>query len=376
MKIGIDASAMLIAQKNGYENYTTSLISALAELLKKEFSDLDIYLYFYVGNVLADISFLDEYLPKLEQFPKRIYRYKPGYKYFLTSMTIFDRLDWIHLPVYMWANWFPCKVISTFHDACTKRLHEKGELEHEPLNLKYMIRTQLRISDAFVAVSESSKNDLAEFYGVPEEKISVVHHGLDPIFKFDSSASREVEDVYNLSPYILSVNAIQGNKNHIRLLRAFAHLRNEKNIPQILVLVGRDGWGCESIYGEIDKLNLGNSVRRLGFVPTDHLIGLYSGADLVVNPSLCEGFGLTILEALACDAIVAASNSTSLPEVGGQAVGYFDPYNVSSIADMIFRLLTEEKERIQLRKNSREQLDKFTWQKAAKDTVDVYRSLI
>jgi len=214
------------------------------------------------------------------------------------------------------------------------------------------------------------------FYGVSPQLINTVPHGVDPRFRFDAQEARRVNEFYDLPPYILSVNALQANKNYPRLLEAFALLRKEQHLTQVLVIVGREGWGSQEILNKLNSLDLGDSVRILGFVPAEHLVGLYSGADLVVNPSLCEGFGLPVLEALACDAIVAASNSTSLPEVGGQAVGYFDPYNVSSIADMIFRLLTEEKERIQLRKNSREQLDKFTWQNAAKDTVDVYRTLI
>jgi glycosyltransferase involved in cell wall biosynthesis len=374
-RIGIDASAMLIARKNGYENYVTHLILAMTELDAAELEGLDIYLYFYTGNRLADATLLDTLLPRFRRFTCRVYRLRRGFRIAFPLIVAKDRLDWLHLPVHLWSERFPCRVASTFHDACSRRMLMQGHTSDAIRQLEEAIQIQLGISQALIAVSQSSKQDLVDLYGVLAESVQVVHHGVDAQFRPDSFAARQVREFYNLPPYILSVNALQGNKNHIRLLRAFAELRARYHIPQILVLVGRDGWDSDVIYAEITKLQLGSSIRRLGYVPQDHLCGLYAGADLVVNASLCEGFGLPVLEALACGAVVAAANIPALVEIGGDAVSYFDAYSIGNMVATILSALTDPQERTRRLAAAPRQLASFTWKRAAEETLSVYRML-
>jgi len=374
LKLGIDASALLVAQKNGYENYATSLILELVKLSAAEFSGLDITLYFYAGNQLADPKLLAYYRPALKNFKLRVYRPQTGFSKIFPWICAWDKLDWLHLPVHIWAKSYPCNIISTFHDACSKKMYQQGLIRQLPAH-ENDINNQIKMSKAFIAVSEQSKKDLMQYYGIADRDISVVHHGVDPDFRTLPEEVGQIKNKYDLKQYVLSVNAIQSHKNYVRLLQAFSILKQIYKIPHALVIVGRDGWGCEETYSEIERLDMGPTVRRIGFIPREDLIALYNGADLVVNASLCEGFGFPILEALACGAVVVASQNTSLQIVGGPAAIYFDPCNIEDMASVIYRGLSDEQIRTNLRNAAPQQLARFSWQKAAKETIKIYQSL-
>ncbi len=371
-RIGIDASAMLIARKNGYENYVTSLLLSMTNL-HNDIQGLELIFYFHAGNRLADPRALEEILPHFRGFRCRVYRHGHLYGRILPLMALADRLDWLHLPVYLWSTWYPCPVGVTFHDACSIRLMKQGVEGASALNESHN-RQAVALASAFIAVSESTKRDLVELYRVPSSKITVVHHGVDPFFKPSAEDADRVRQHYNLNEYILVVNALQLNKNHERLLRAFVKLREECRISEQLVLVGRDGLGAERVYALLAQLHSENAVRHLGYVSREDLRGLYSGARLVVNPSLCEGFGLPLLEAMACGAVLAVSNITALPEVVGDAGLLFDPYDVDSIASAIHRGLSDQTLRAQLKDKSLVRLKHFSWATAARETINAYRT--
>jgi glycosyltransferase involved in cell wall biosynthesis len=376
LRIGIDASALLIAQKNGYENYVTNLVRALASLPSSELESLEIFLYFYGGNVLANSTLFEEYKPKLDKFHLRAYPFRQGFRQALPVMCLYDRLDLIHLPVYFWATKFPCRVITTFHDACHHRALLDGLVDEEPQDLVNSINRQIQISHAYIAVSNSSKRDLCDFYGIDPNRIWVVYHGVGDEYRNNTRAADVVRDKYGINRYILSVNSIQGNKNYSRLLEAYAQLFRQGMIKQSLVLVGRDGWGNDRIYRVLRDLGLDEQIHILGYVSQEELIGLYSGADIVVNASLCEGFGLPILEAMACGAVITASNNTALGEVGGEAVFGFDPYDVTSISNAIYEALFNAEARKIKQLASQVQIQKFSWERAASQTLNVYQSLL
>ncbi len=373
MRVGIDASAMLIARKNGYENYATSLILALANLSDDQFEGLEIFLYLYAGNVLADKALIKEYLPILRRFTTRIHRLKQGYSYSLAWWSRLDRLDLLHMPVYIFQSPLKCKVVTTFHDACGVRAIKDGVTIPEIEAMREYINKQIAISDAFIAISKNSKKDMQTLYNIPEHRIGVVYHGVSNAFHPNQDAATEVKKFYDLPPYLLSVNALQGNKNYCRLFQAYAELRMKYHIPHVLVVVGREGWGAGDVFSELERLHLGEAVRMIGYVPQEHLIGLYSGASLVVNGSLCEGFGLPVLEALACGAIVAVAQNTSLPEVGGSAVACFDPLDIYDMVEVIYTALTDERLRQTLRSASTAQVSKFTWTQTALNTLSIYK---
>lgn len=174
-------------------------------------------------------------------------------------------------------------------------------------------------------------------------------------------------------PYVLAVGNLEPRKNLPGLLRAFARLAPE--VPHDLVLVGAEGWLTGEIHATLDELRLGGRVRMTGFVEDADLPAWYGAADLFVYPSLYEGFGLPVLEAMACGAPVVTSNVSSLPEVAGDAALLVDPSDVDSIAEEMRRGLTDAALALDLRRRGQLRAADFTWDRTAEQTVAVYREV-
>ncbi len=184
-----------------------------------------------------------------------------------------------------------------------------------------------------------------------------------------------VEAKYGIgSPYTLYISRIEHpGKNHVRLIRAFERLKISENLPHQLVLVGSDWNGAEIVYKAALKSNHSRDIIFTGFVPTDDLPDLYCGSDLFIFPSLYEGFGLPILEAMSCGVPVACSNMSSMPEVAGKAAKLFDPYDEESIEDAMRFFLLD----IDMRKHyaglGLKRSKEFSWTKTAKRTLKVIK---
>ena len=164
-------------------------------------------------------------------------------------------------------------------------------------------------------------------------------------------------------------------KNQVRMINAFAELKRECGIPHDLVIAGRDGLGHELVYQAARDIQLGDAVRFLGYVPDSDLPALYSAADLVVYPSLFEGFGLPLLEAMACGSIVASADGSCLPEVGGDGVAYFDPRDPTNMATVMLRCLQDDNMRKELRLRGLARAKRFSWEETARGTLNAYRKL-
>jgi len=228
---------------------------------------------------------------------------------------------------------------------------------------------------AIFTISEFSKNAIIDTYQVPESHVTVTYPGLT-----QSMVNREpmsISEKYHISKYyILSVGTIQPRKNYIRLIEAFAQFlkTNKQRFGLIdLVIVGKKGWIIEDIMLAPKKYGVSDRVRFLNFVPDDDLPALYTNALCFALPSLYEGFGLPVLEAMAQGCPVVVSNTSSLPEIAGKAGIYVDPTDVKSITEGLLtairqRNLIQGRQRIRLGK---EQVKKFTWEAAAKKTLDV-----
>lgn len=234
----------------------------------------------------------------------------------------------------------------------------------------------VRHADQIIAVSQSTKRDLIRMLGTPEEKITVIYEGVDrelgPMDR--NEALRRVKSLYNLpEEFILFVSTIEPRKNVGGLLRAYGRLRQDYKLTPALVLVGSPGWLSDDIYALVDKLELRPHTFFLGRVDAPNLRYLYNAARCLVHPAFYEGFGLTPLEAMACGTPVIISNVSSLPEVVGDAGLLIDPQQDQEITVALWRLLTDEKLRAELREKGLQRATAFSWQRAAEQTMDVYR---
>jgi len=270
----------------------------------------------------------------------------------------------------------PCPVITTIHDVAFRRFPGLFPLKHRLL-LNLLIPASARNAAAVITCSEATRRDLMEFYDLPPERIVVTPYAADPIYRpMDVDEARlAVKERFRIrGPYLLSVGVLQPRKNLARLVRAYNGIARE--VPHRLVLVGKEGWAGEELRRAIAESPTGKAPLFTGYVPDADLPALYAGADLFVYPSLYEGFGLPPLEAMACGTPVITSNSSSLPEVVGEAGVTVDPQDVDALAGAISDLLQNEARRLELSALGVARAAQFTWDRTARQTIEVYRRVV
>lgn len=249
---------------------------------------------------------------------------------------------------------------------------------HKRLNYWYLNLTMPLYCERvsyIIAVSQSTKKDIHRLYGVPDGKVTVVHEAADERYSPVSAAVvAAIRAKYGLpTKYVIFVGTVEPRKNLVRLFDALEHLhRQDRGLP--LVLVGSRGWLYEPILRRIENMPEG-SIVQLGYVPEEDLPPLYAAAEFSVQPSLYEGFGLPVLELMACGTPVICSSSSSLTEVGGEAAAYFDPTSTDDMAAAIDRLHSSKELRLQLSRDGLEHAHKFSWKRAAQETISVYRQV-
>ncbi len=268
--------------------------------------------------------------------------------------------------------------ILTVHDLIYKLFPEY----HKKLNYWYLNTAMplfCRKADAIIAVSQASKQDCVKNYGIDPNKIHVVYEAASSLFQPPPSTRIDyVRQTYSLPEhFLLHLSTIEPRKNLSRLLDVLLVLR--QLLPSLslsLVLVGGKGWLYDDFFAKIERLGLQDAVQPLGWVEDEDLPAVIAAADLAVQPSLYEGFGLPILEEMACGQVVAASDAGSHPEVGGNAAAYYDPENVEEITAVIHRLLTDKEEIAHRRQLGFQQAAKFSWQRTAQETIKIYDQLL
>jgi glycosyltransferase involved in cell wall biosynthesis len=242
-----------------------------------------------------------------------------------------------------------------------------------------MLSAAARRADHIVTVSNYSKTQIMETLGAPESKISVIHCGVGAQFRRDTGeeGSRSAAEALGISrPYLLYVGNLKPHKNVVTLLRAFAHLRNDGNIPHSLLIVGDDARWKQSVVEECERLGILDSTVFAPFVSAASFPKIYAGADLLVMPSTIEGFGLPVIEAMACGTPVLSSNAASLPEVGGDAALYFDPMSHEELALQVLRILQSSDLRDSLRELGLQRVKKFSWQESNRKHMEIYSQLL
>jgi glycosyltransferase involved in cell wall biosynthesis len=235
----------------------------------------------------------------------------------------------------------------------------------------------LRRARHLIAISEFTKREIIDLFQLPPERISVTHLAARPAFRIlaNPAALAGVRAKYGLrDPFILCVGTVEPRKNLTRVVEAFARVR-QGGLPHVLVLAGQTYFAAKDIMATINRLHLEPYVTLVGYVPDEDLPALYNSADLFVYPSLYEGFGIPVLEAMACGTPVVASNATSIPEVAGTAALLVDPRDVTALADAMVRALTDPDLRKWLHGAGIDRARQFSWDQTAAATVAVYRSI-
>jgi len=369
MNIGINASA-LSAQKGGASFYILNIVKALAQTdtdnkyfifttkaAKDQFSDLPSNFTIVPCAPLKTIARLfweQSFLPLIvcRKFKIQVL-FSPNYTAplihfgFLSMVTIHD------------LSFFP---LSKYYPRSRRFF-------------KQIIHLSVKFSDKVIAVSEFTKNDIIKYIGKKyKNKIHVIYEAADVKFLDKPSAERiaDTKKRYKINKeYILFIGFSEPRKNLERLLSAYSMIKD--NIDHDLVIVGGRGWWYEQTYLKVNDLGIAERVIFTGYADDSELPSFYGGAAIFAFPSLYEGFGIAALESVFSDTPVLASNNTALPEILGGAAEYVDPYDTEGIASAMLRLLKSNETLSLLRKNCAEVKTKYSWRKAAQETLELFK---
>jgi glycosyltransferase involved in cell wall biosynthesis len=286
------------------------------------------------------------------------------------------RLDVLHCPDFIVPQRRPCAAVVTIHDLAF--LHFPDILDAQAQRYYGQVRQSVRAADAVIAVSHSTRNDISHLLDFPPEQVDVVHEAAAPIFvplPLEPDAARTINRQHiRAGTFALFVSTLEPRKNLPTLLRALhACCEQRPTVPYHLVIAGARGWRDREIFATIRDLRLYDRLTLLGSVGLDDLHWLYNACKLYVNPSLYEGFGLPVLEALACAAPSIVADTSSLPEVAGDAALLLPPLDVDAWAEALAHLWHNDAARADLSRRGPPQAALFSWQRAARETLAIYR---
>ena len=372
MSIILDVSAA-VHRRAGLGRYAESLTRALVTVNSER------YALFYNAErgvtPLAGLEHLPVHTVALGYKPWRMLVWmgqlaRVGFDRLLPGAELFHATEHLLLPLHS------VPTVLTVHDLIFRHLPE----HHKPLNRWYLnlaLPLYCRRATHIIAISECTRKDLMAAYGLPAEKITVVYEAADARFRPQPPAMVEaVRARYGLpARYLLFVGTIEPRKNLTRLLSAFEALQ-AAGLTDALVIVGRRGWLYGDFFARLEKSPARKAVLFPGYVPDEDLPAIYAGAQALVFPSLYEGFGLPVLEAMACGTPVVTSNRSSIPEVGGAAARYFDPTDPLHIQEAVRHVLSDPSLQAEMRRQGLIQAAHFSWNRTASDTEAVYHALL
>lgn len=283
------------------------------------------------------------------------------------------KIDVFFAPAHYAPRFCPVPVVVTVHDL-SYFYYPDEFLKKDLYTLKEWTKYSVKNARKIITVSKTTKKDVMKFYNVPEKKIEVIYNGYEKSSqpKADQLLAEELMKNLELkrNKYILYVGTLQPRKNLPVLINAFARF-SKTHTDYKLVLVGKKGWLYDEIFESIRILKLEDKVITPGYLPDEEVKELYKNAVCFVLPSLYEGFGIPVLEAMSHGCPVISSFSSSLPEIGGDACLYFDPKNSDDLFDDIIRLTENESLRDDFIKKGYERIKQFSWKKCAEETLKV-----
>lgn len=243
-------------------------------------------------------------------------------------------------------------------------LHFPKEYPRQQYYFRHLVPAILKRARRIVAVSEQTRRDVSTFYGITGPKVQVVPNGYDTQRYRPGIASQGVKDKYGLQRYVLFVGNLLPHKNLCTLLQAFAHIA-DRTAHRLVIAGKKDPRYYPALEAQAKALGLQERALFLDYVPGEELPALYAGADACILPSLYEGFGLPVLEAMACGTPVIASRTSAIPEVAGKAALLFDPYDVRDMAQAIAAVLSDPNRQETMRRQGLVHVTQFSWQQTA-----------
>lgn len=372
MLIGIDASRSTVGQRTGTENYSLHLLRELLAL------DVEHHFRLYFNQPPSSDLFPDTVDDRVIPFPRLWTHLR------LSWEMLSDAPDLLFVPSHVLPLIHPRRSVVTVHDLGYLYYPEAHTLTQN-VYLRWSTRFNAQAASHILADSEATRRDLMSEYQISGNKISVVYPGRDEILApiDDPAILTAVQARHGLTqPYLLYVGTLHPRKNLVRLVEAFGLLVRppaDDAPPPIanlqLVLAGQKGWLYDEVVTQIRNLDLTEQVHLTGYVPEEDLATLLSGAQAFVYPSLYEGFGIPVLEAMACGTPVICSNVSSLPEVAGDAAIQVDPMDIEALAQALRDVLLDDGLRLKLVERGYRQVRRFSWRRSADETMQVFEDV-
>jgi len=379
MRIGIDGTDLLADHLTGVEYSTLQLVRTLPGVDASH----EYVLYFNFVRAEYTRRFEERVRPCLSnrlearicRVPNRLMHLARTWLGWPIDLTL-GRCDVIHHPCFVLKPQRWGARVVTFYDMMPLT-HPDQYPAKDVEEFWSLVPRAARDADAIIAISQHTKTEIISLLAVPPERVTVVHLGVDPIFR--PRTPEEVAAVRRrlglTRPYLLFVGTAEPRKNLPRLVEAMARCRAAGLKGVDLVLAGKSAWGSDALRACVDRRGMAEVVRFPGYVAAEDLPALYSGAEALALPSLAEGFGMPLLEAMACGTPVVASRTTSIPEVAGDAGVLFDPEDVEDIVGALIRVVTDSELRATLVARGLARAAQFTWERTAKETLAVYEAV-
>ncbi len=368
MRIGIDARKL---HDYGIGTYVRNLVRELARQDGPE--------TYALLCPPADVEFVRSLGPRFEPIVQRAPNYSMREQWAVPLALGRARVDLFHAPHYVVPPLTRCPTVVTIHDCIHLRFPQylpgRGAYAYARLFMRLAARRARRV----LTVSEASKQDILRYLRVPAERVEVIYNGLDErlaLAPTEAEVHRIRERYLLTAPFVLYTGNIKPHKNVDRLIEAFSLLRRRGVDTVKLLIIGDEISKYPHLRRLVHRHQLHQHVRFLGFVPDETLAILYRLAAVFVFPSLCEGFGLPPLEAMAGGAPVITSNVSSLPEVVGDAALLIDPTDPQQIADAMARVLHDPALRAELVRRGHERVAAFSWERSAARTRAVYLEVL
>ena len=383
MRIGIDVSRYF-DRSGGVGIYAANLLKYLLKIDKN--NEYNAYSFFYncFPSNWKHKKIIDEFRKygKVNfsqiNLPTSILKRKWNNSSIEKKEKLLGGVDIIHSTAYMIPELFNARLVVTIHDLSFLIFPEYHTKENYELVLSNLIYLNSR-PDMVICDSRQTKKDVIKYFHVPEEKLIVIYLGVDDSFReeIDSDFRKKILEKYGLTgKYLLCVASIEPRKNFLRIINAFSEfIKQEEYKKYSLVCVGGRGWKNIEIYSLVKQKNLEDKIKFLRSIEECELAPIYNQAEIFLYPSLYEGFGLPVLEAMACAVPVITSNVSSLPEVASDAAILVNPYSEKQIYEAIIHLADDENKRKQLINMGLENIKKFSWENTAKQTLNIYQQI-
>lgn len=327
------------------------------------------------GNLPVNFTFVD--YPHPDNTARNFFEYQ--------ALIRRSECDLVHVPhLFFSPQYIPCRYVVTVHDLLEHLYPTDNNSSFQRTLRFYLTRRVLRRAGRVLAVSNSTKNDVTRMFQVPEEKVDVVYNAIDERFKLGHATDAEREMIaerYQVNyPFLLYAGSVKPHKNILRVIEAFSALKGELEkegkFPDLkLIIIGDELSQHPDLRRTVVKSGMTNDVRFLGFVPIDVLRIFYDAAKVFVFPSLYEGFGLPPLEAMSHGTPVVTSNSSSIPEVVGNAAVLVNPENVFDIMRALHRVLLDQRLRERLKQRGYEQAQRFSWELSVQRILQIYQDV-